>query len=145
VILMAVYAAFVWYLAIRYRRQWAGYASVVVGVLLLLVLARGAVGEHALAASLPAWLLKGYRHLVLMLVPEAALVGLIGFFVASLPRKESVTACRGCGYELRGLDPAGLKCPECGRAWMGRGSGLEEPPIVLTPIRKGPVQRRVNI
>ena len=33
VILLAAYAFFVWYLAIRYRRRWGGYVSVVAGVL----------------------------------------------------------------------------------------------------------------
>jgi hypothetical protein len=145
VILLAAYAVFVWYLAVRYRREWRGFASVALGVVVLLAISRPAIGEHALGALLPSGLRTGYRHLLILLIPEAGLVGLIGFFIASLPRRESATACKGCGYELSGLDPRGLRCPECGREWRGAGSGREPPPIVLTPIARGPVRRRVNV
>jgi hypothetical protein len=146
VILLAAYAVFVWYLAVRYRRQWRGFASVALGVVVLLAISRPAIGEHALSSVLPGGLRIGYRHLLILLIPEAALVGLIGFFIASLPRNESSTACRGCGYDLGGLNPLGLMCPECGREWRGVGSGREDPPIVLTPIPRAPVRRRrVNL
>lgn len=144
-ILLAAYAVFVWYLAIRYRRRWQSFTSVAVAVALLLAFSGQAVGEHSLAMALPEGLRRGYRTLLILVVPEAGLIALIGFFVASLPRGVTTTSCRGCGYELRGLDPRGLHCPECGREWRGAGSGLEPPPIVLTPIKAGPIRRRVNL
>lgn len=144
-ILLAVYAVFVWYLAIRYRRRWPGYTSVVLGVVVLLAFSGQALGEHSLATALPEGLRRGYRTMLILIVPEAGLIALIGFFAASLPRRLTLTSCRGCGYELAGLNPRGLTCPECGRQWRGPGSGLEPPPIVLTPIRTGPIRRRVNL
>lgn len=132
VILLAAYAFFVWYLAMRFRRQWGGYASVVLGVLVLLVLVRPALGEQVLGVVLPPGILGGFRQLSALIVPEAVLIALVGFFVASLPRRRLPTECR-CGYDLTGLDPLGLRCPECGREWTGLGSGRSEP-VPLTPI-----------
>lgn len=146
VILLAAYALFIFYLALRYRRRWTGFASVTFGVLFLLLIARPGMGEHNLIASmLPPGLRAGYKHLLILILPEAALIALVGFFIAALPRTHSPTACRSCNYELGGLDPAGLKCPECGCEWKGRGSGREDPPIVLTPIPRVATRKRVNL
>lgn len=144
-ILLAVYAVAVLYLALRFRRSWIGYVSVFGGAAVLLAIARGALGEHRLAALLPEGVLTGYRHMTLLLIPEAALILVVGLFTASLPRFPTRTQCQGCGYDLKGLDPVDLVCPECGAEFKGPGSGREEPPITLTPIPRGPVRRRVNL
>lgn len=145
-ILLAAYAVFIFYLAMRYRRQWGGFVSVAGGVLLLLLIARPALEEHnVLTALLPVGMRVGYKHLLILILPEAALIALVGFFIASLPRNLSATACRKCKYELGGLNPIGLVCPECGTEWKGPGSGREEPPIVLTPINFDASKKRVNL
>ncbi len=131
-ILLAAYAFFVWYLAMRFRRQWAGYASVAAGVLILLLLVRPALGENLLGQVLPSGVRGGFRQLAALIIPEAVLIALVGFFVASLPRSVGANQCR-CGYELVGLDPVGLRCPECGREWTGPGSGRDRS-VELTPV-----------
>lgn len=144
-ILLAAYAMFIWYLAIRYRRHWIGYLCVTGGVLLLILISRPAVGENVLAALLPSGLRSGYRQMMALLIPESALIALVGYFIVSIPHRHGPTQCRRCGYDLKGLSPRGLSCPECGAEWKGKGSGLEEPPIVLTPIYKGPPRKRTGL
>lgn len=144
-ILLAAYAMFIWYLAIRYRRHWIGYACVTGGALLLILISRPAVGENALAALLPSGFRSGYRQMMALLIPESVLIALVGYFIVSIPHRHGPTQCRRCGYDLQGLSPRGLSCPECGAEWRGKGSGLEEPPIVLTPIVKGPPRKRAGL
>jgi hypothetical protein len=136
---------FIWYLAIRYRRHWIGYACVTGGALLLILISRPAVGENALAALLPSGFRSGYRQMMALLIPESVLIALVGYFIVSIPHRHGPTQCRRCGYDLQGLSPRGLSCPECGAEWRGKGSGLEEPPIVLTPIVKGPPRKRAGL
>lgn len=105
-ILFAVYAAAVWYLACRWRRRWPGFAIPVIAATLAAALAGplGSVGERT-----------GLVPFRVLLFAEAALVGGIGLFIASLPRTRITGGlCFHCGYDLKGLAAAAHLCPECG-------------------------------
>jgi hypothetical protein len=121
--------------------------------------------------TLPEWLYSGIHLLLVLLIPYTALVALVAVFLVSLPRAKSKDGCRKCGYNLSGLNPLGLVCPECGaeqsgyrctgcnhdlrgldprsllcpkchQPWKGPGSGRENEPEVLVPIPKRPVKKR---
>lgn len=113
-ILFVVYAVLVWYGALRFRRRWEGYGSVVAGIV-------GCVAVALFHIQLNQWT-QGRIFLPVLqslLYPYAAMVAMVGFFIASLPRsaaERGVRPCRHCGYDLDGLeDEHGLTCPECGR------------------------------
>jgi len=108
VILFAFYAGLVWYGAIRRRREVMGFVYTLLGVLGVALL--------------------GYIHYLLniwsngalclpllqsMLYPFGILILVMGVFLACLPPKYSGTNCRGCGYDLRGLETDDRVCPEC--------------------------------
>jgi hypothetical protein len=146
VIVLALYALAIWMLAVYYRRQWQGFVIVLGAAVLLALLATPATSEHALVRMLPAGLRSGWAHMYWLLMPEAGLIAVIGLYICCLPRPRVTGNCRACGYDLAGLEPRGLLCPECGEQWKGLGSGLEEPPVTLTPIpRDPPKRRRVNL
>lgn len=133
-----IYAVLVWAAAMHWRRRWPSFALVTAGVLVL-VLGQRLVfrfGEH---------LAPQYRHLFILLVPYTILMGSMGYFICLLPRRVHETECRGCGYDLAGLNPLGLSCPECGAEWRGRGSAHAPKPPELIPIPKGPPKRRRTI
>ncbi len=103
------YGLIVWYAAALHRRRWRGFAIVLGALVGLFVI--GYV--HWLAARwtngaifLPA--------LQAMLYPYAALVGLMGFYICCVPRRRVHGLCRGCDYDLSGLDGEEVRCPECG-------------------------------
>lgn len=133
-----IYAVLTWYLAGMWRRRWPAFAAVGVSATLLLSLARllSAWSEH-----IP-W---SYRMGLVLFWPYAALVVGIGLYIALLPRRPGPGDCQRCHYDLSGLDPVDLACPECGEAFRGPGSG-HETPIVLTPVpRLTAEQRRAAI
>lgn len=105
--LFIVYAVFVWYLALRFRRTWAGFAYVTLGMAGVGVVGWGHFELNKLVnIYLPV--------LQSILYPYGALVGMVGYFVAALPLKHGGSRCRTCGYELRGLETDQRTCPECG-------------------------------
>lgn len=110
-ILFVIYAALAWFAAMRWRRTLAAFAAVVAAVGGLVLLA----GFHLL---LNQW--TGGRiflpGLQMMLYPFTVLVGVIGFYLACLPRSIPDASCRACEYDLRGLASERAVCPECGRA-----------------------------
>lgn len=122
-ILFVIYGVLIWYLALRWRRRWLGFASVGAGV----------VGIY-FVARLYLWLgsLMGVSRpesFLLLMAPFGMLVGGIGLYITMLPRR-CERSCRGCGYSLVGLEVRGEKvgqkvsekvseiaaarCPECG-------------------------------
>ncbi|MGQ0628769.1 MAG: hypothetical protein ACT4PL_11800 [Phycisphaerales bacterium] len=125
-ILFAVYAVFVWYLAMRYRRRWLGFAIVLVGAALCLLLAKALMKFDTFLGGGP----RLVQHLIW---GESALVLVVGLFVASLPRPPSGRHCAYCWYDLRGLESesggstasagpgAEPVCPECGEPLLGWG------------------------
>lgn len=129
VIFPVVYLVLVWFLAVRWRRTWPGVAVVVVAVALLVVLNQLLGGE---AGSLGG---KRASILLVLLWPYTILVGAGGAFMLALPRTvRGDYHCTRCHYDLAGLDPAGLICPECGTPWRGKGwNPLEPEPELIKP------------
>lgn len=107
VILLAVYAVFVWFLAMRWRRRWYGFASV-----------WALAGLFWLAAPLVRSLSPDWHGMNLLIQGETVLILAAGMFICVLPRPPEVERhCRTCWYDLSGLeaDASGaMKCPECG-------------------------------
>lgn len=111
-ILFAVYALVVWYLALRWRRTIRGFVAVLLGTALSLALTKLVwllTADRPTPASLP-----NPSPIALLLVAESLLVLGGGLFIASLPRPPSGRHCRHCWYDLVGLDEGPLICPECG-------------------------------
>ena len=104
-----IYAVAVWYFAIRYRRTWRGFAAVALGI-------AGLVAVSYLHIQISRW--TGGRIYVealqVLVYPYTAMVGLVGFYGAILPRRTNPRACIGCGYDRAGLHAASPSCPECG-------------------------------
>ncbi|MBX3357554.1 MAG: hypothetical protein KF745_03915 [Phycisphaeraceae bacterium] len=110
-ILLAIYAVFIWFLASRWRRSWRSVAVVVAGVAAIAapVHLLSLYDKHALFGVLRSELFS------VLLWPYAGTVLAVGLFICVLPRRVPGDGyCRVCGYDLHGLDPRGLMCPECG-------------------------------
>jgi len=104
--LFVIYALGVWYLAFLWRRSMAGYGAVIGGILVLV----GVAWMHiVLVRRWPMWF--NLPVLQIMLYPYTILVGVMGFFIASLPP----SGRRACGYDLSGHEGEEIgRCPECG-------------------------------
>lgn len=110
-----LYAILVWYLAIRWRRRVRGMLALIAGMAGIVVMGY----FHALLSR---WT-DGAVYLPLlqiMLYPYGLLVGGAGLFMLCLPRHRPVAYCKGCGYDLAGLDPEIDRCPECGSTRLVR-------------------------
>lgn len=134
-LIFPIFAVIVWALTMRWRRRWPAFVIVTVAVGTLLLLTRLLVAYEYL---LP----RETRLVHELLWPYIGLLALVGYYIACLPRRPGEHACPTCHYDLRGLNPRGLSCPECGAEWRGPGSGHEPPPDDLIPIPKGPPKRR---
>lgn len=172
-----IYAVLVWFLAARFRRRWQGALAVFVGLGLLAALGSMSMTGEAgsipdrLGIHLPQAIQGGLRLLMVLLVPYTLMVGTIAVFLVCLPNARADTGCRYCHYDLsglnplglvcpecgheqgpyrckrcshdlRGLQPRGLRCPHCGQPWKGPGSGREHEPEELVPIPKHPIRKR---
>lgn len=102
------YAVIVWYLAARYRRTLLAYACAMSGVVLLVTLgyAHWVVGRFH-----PELFIQGMQ---ILLYPYTIVVGAVGVFIASMPRRAEPGCCPSCGYNLLGLESPKATCPECG-------------------------------
>lgn len=129
-----IYAMIIWAGAMYWRRKWPALAITAAGVLLLLIAGRLFIAYEHLLPS-------GTRLFHELLWPYTLFVGAMGFYIALLPRPAKGHECKRCRYDLRGLDPHNLICPECGEEWCGIGSGREPPPVDLIPIPKGPPKK----
>lgn len=129
-----IYAALTWYFAMRWRREWPSFLAVGLSALFLYlaILMIEAWREHIPAEA---------RGGMVLVYPYSVLVIGIGLYICVMPRRMTETECRRCRYELNGLDPVDLKCPECGTLWKGRGSGLEEKQELI-PRPTGPIKKR---
>lgn len=146
-ILFVIYAALAWFAAMRWRRTLAAFAAVLAAVGGLVLLA----GFHLL---LNQW--TGGRiflpGLQMMLYPYTVLVGLIGVYLACLPRSIPAASCRACEYDLRGLAADRAVCPECGRAPTDAQRALiadssstppADRPALPEPVPTTPARRRI--
>lgn len=122
-----ILATLVWAFAMRWRRQWPSFAIVTGAVVLLLLLVR-------LLASWHEHLPPMYQLFYEVLWPYIGLTGGVGYYICCLPRPPAEMQCAKCRYDVSGLNPRGLLCPECGSEWRGKGSEFEPPPVQLTPI-----------
>lgn len=108
--LFVIYAALFWWLSVKHRRTWTGFAWAFGGFLGLCLLGY-------IHYRMDIWTNHRIYLPVLqtILYPYAALVLIVSLFLASLPPKFRGIACRQCGYDLTGLEVARPRCPECGR------------------------------
>ena len=108
--LFVIYAALFWWLSVKHRRTWTGFAWAIGGFLGLCLLGY-------IHYRMDIWTNHRIYLPVLqtILYPYAALVLIVSLFLASLPPKFRGIACRQCGYDLTGLEVARPRCPECGR------------------------------
>ncbi|MGE3107995.1 MAG: hypothetical protein AB7G11_10920 [Phycisphaerales bacterium] len=138
-LLFPLYAVVIWALAAKWRRTWKGFAAVLVGTVLLLLI------EYTLyrLGNLKLPLIQPKQALGL-LIPFTVLVFLVGVFIACQRRPTpSPIHCTKCHYDLTGLNPAGLHCPECGAEWRGVGSGFASEPR-RRPARRLGAARAMN-
>ncbi|MBC7770881.1 MAG: hypothetical protein H7210_00165 [Pyrinomonadaceae bacterium] len=118
-LLFPLYAGIMWLLAAKWRREWKGFAVVLGGTLFMLFIEYTLykLGALNIGSIDPGGALG-------LLVPFTVFVSAVGLFIACQPRSApSEVHCKTCFYDLTGLDPVELTCPECGGAWRGRGSG----------------------
>lgn len=107
VILLAAYAVFVWYLAMRWRRRWYGFVAVgVLGAMLYTL------------APLIRKLSPDWQGMTVLVTGETLIILAAGWFICLLPRVPRHPAyCPICWYNLSGLEETGsggIICPECG-------------------------------
>lgn len=104
-----VYAVLVWYAAAKWRRRWPSFAWVALGVI-------GLVGLAYLHYWMNIWT-HGKIYLPVLrsiLYPYIVLVGVVGAYIACLPRTiPGQVRCSVCRYDLAGLRLPAV-CPECG-------------------------------
>ncbi len=107
--LFVVYAGLVWWAALRWRRRWLGFGLVGLGVFGVWFVARFYLWVGARFG------IERTDSFMILLVPFGVTVGVIGAYIACLPKRNE-GACRKCGYSLLGLEPEKglLICPECG-------------------------------
>lgn len=137
-ILPVIYGVMVWYMAMRWRRNWRGFLAVFIGVSVLLSIQ---VVLHGYERTRRPWPLSELGLLFSLLYPYTALVGGVGVYIATLPRAARSHECKRCRYDMSGLAPDGLVCPECGQAW---GPGSESGPARV-PIPTGPPLERTRV
>jgi len=109
VIFFPIYAALVWYGCFRWRRRPQAFLSILAGL-------TGVAIFSELHAALNRLLDGGWsgHTLRVMLIAEAAIILLVGGYLAVLPQGRVHLPCRRCRYELRGLEHENPTCPECG-------------------------------
>lgn len=123
--LFIIYAVAVWFAAVKWRRDWRGLLTVLLGI-------GGILGVGYLHIRLNDWT-GGTIYLPVLqsiLYPYGGLVALVGFFIICLPRAVPHSDCRRCGYDLRGQEAAPITCPECG---MAASPQLASAPPLVTP------------
>lgn len=113
--IFVIYAAVVWYWAARWRRSWRAFAVVTAALLVLGAIMAG----HERVGRLIGFGVVG-TMVNALLYPYSVLLGLVGYYIAVLPRPPGEGAkhpCHHCGYDLVGMEEfAAPVCPECGSA-----------------------------
>jgi hypothetical protein len=128
-VLFPLYAVFIWYFCFRWRRSWVGWGALFLGVLGVGVLA----WVHRMLTIAFSGDFENPMLFQLLLAAEAGLVLFVGGFIVLLPMEVADTPCRGCSYDLAGLEEDNPTCPECGmvhaarkvRRRVCRGCGVE--------------------
>jgi hypothetical protein len=137
VVILPVYAVLVCLLVAKYRRRPLGYVLAALGALLPMLVLRVLCRIEPPSEDI------SLVSLSLIFRAESGFLLVAGLLVASMPRPvPSGMTCTGCRYDLKGLDPVGLHCPECGAHWRGAGSGHEVDNTPRIPIPRGPIKKR---
>ncbi len=144
--IFVVYAAIVWYAACRWRRRWPSFAAVTLGLFGMYAILQ----TYSLISEWTGIRIVGSMVRAL-LYPFTALLGLVGYYVACLPRSPgegSLVPCTACGYDLVGMEEIErLICPECGSPHASDLHGprtfatLAEPPGLESPAMARPVRK----
>lgn len=139
-VLLPVYAVAVCVLVARFRRRPLGYILAIIGALIpmgVLAILRRVVPPSEDVSTV---------SLGLIMWAESWFMLAMGLIVASLPRPHPKGMfCTGCKYDLTGLHPVDLDCPECGMRWKGKGSGRDIDDVPRIPIPRGPIKRRPHL
>ncbi|MBL0870918.1 MAG: hypothetical protein IBJ18_10120 [Phycisphaerales bacterium] len=110
-IILPLYALYIWFLAFRWRRTWRGYAVSAAGGLAVLLLA--IIGDKYFGGVSD----KVDRLDLLKVIfwAEGAAVFFVGTIIASAPRSDGRVRCLYCRYDLSGHAHEQIPvCPECG-------------------------------
>ena len=109
VILLPVYAIFIWVVIASFRRRWQAFAILPLSIFPVLLITHVCIQFIPLRAGepRPAWLyaISGAYALLIML---------IGLVIAVQHSARTIRDCHACGYDLSGT--ASRVCPECGAA-----------------------------
>ncbi len=135
-ILFAVYAVVVWWMAMRHRRTLVGFAIAALCALPMLLAAQyvPALATFGITTgTVPATPGRGLEGLQILLWAEAAVVASVSLFIVCLPRPPRGRHCRYCWYDLTGLDAEADLCPECGTPRDGYTSRAPSPDAKATP------------
>ncbi len=110
-IILPLYALYIWYLAFRWRRTWRGYAVGAAGGLAVLILA--IVGDKYFGGVSDK--VDRFDLMKVIFWAEGAAVFFVGTLIASAPRGDGRVRCLYCRYDLSGHAHEEIPvCPECG-------------------------------
>lgn len=110
-IILPLYALYIWYLAFRWRRTWRGYAVGAAGGLAVLLLA--IVGDKYFGGVSDK--VDRFDLMKVIFWAEGAAVFFVGTIIASAPRSDGRVRCLYCRYDLSGHAHEQIPvCPECG-------------------------------
>ena len=115
-LLFPAYAVLIWYFCFRWRRRWLGWACVFLGVAGVALLS----WLHRVLSLMYSSEIVNPMLFQLLLAAEAGLVLMVGAFIVALPVAVAELPCRGCGYDLAGLEEDNPTCPECGMRHAAR-------------------------
>ena len=109
-LLFPAYCILVWYFCVRFRRQVWGFLALACGVTFIVTLAtlQRRLREIIQLSD------SSFSNLDFLLWVESGAVLVVGLFLVCLPAHRCQIPCRGCGYELEGLEHNNPRCPECG-------------------------------
>lgn len=110
-IILPLYALYIWFLAFRWRRTWRGYAVGAAGGLAVLILA--IVGDKYFGGVSDK--VDRFDLMKVIFWAEGAAVFFVGTIIASAPRGDGRVRCLYCRYDLSGHAHEQIPvCPECG-------------------------------
>lgn len=108
--ILPLYALFIWYFCFRHRRRLIGWVALALGILGMLTISMLERAIRAWSGGEPGY----FNSLQFILFGETFIVTIGGIFILLLKRREAEVPCRKCGYELHGLEEKNPRCPECG-------------------------------